>query len=663
MGSLLPQVNQSQYSCLHNALKCDGVVHCSQGQDEDPAICDPIFSSFRANPLCNRRLDDSWGWFASPLYPQPYPPNSNCSWVIHQLGTPGGTVIQLRVVMFTLSMTDQDVLTIFDGPDSSYAVLGSYSKLKTPPSLIESSGSWLNVVFHSKSGYSVPGFNFTYQLKGVCLPDQHRCRMENDCYSEQQRCNGVWDCPVSGIDELECPNCQYRDQHYCGLQTQCYKFSERCNGIAKCPNYADENGCSPNQCGSQNGTFLCDNRRCIYESWTCDHHDDCGDMSDEQNCSGLGTTKRVIIAAICGSMICALLLVILVGCSCKLYSLRTMDYSHHPRHESPMSRLYAELLRRRAPPPYHEAMLTSRNFDEVQQEYMEQLRNAASRRAPRGRSGRGNRRRSSRVRQDSGSNESVENSGDNPNQGVNNEGDNSNYASNSLQLCSIHEENETETLDHNGNESSTSTADLLPSDSESDYTDSGEDIDSNVDYHLQDEGNSGESGINANGLDNQGVDNDGENDDGDDDNILNSESLSARWQRNVDSDDTSDEECLLADDFELDRRTDLHIQQGQYNHDCDSLDTEASASILSMDTQETGVQDGDGNKEIDNEVNGESENSRNSTPKPENCHSNLLISGPGESMLMRVHSHSSLNSEGSETYSDSDVPLQRIGSF
>lgn len=40
------------------------------------------------------------------------------------------------------------------------------------------------------------------------------------------------------------------------------------------------------QCGTHNGTFLCDNGRCIYESWTCDERDDCGDNSDEQFCTG-----------------------------------------------------------------------------------------------------------------------------------------------------------------------------------------------------------------------------------------------------------------------------------------------------------------------------------------------------------------------------------------
>jgi hypothetical protein len=38
------------------------------------------------------------------------------------------------------------------------------------------------------------------------------------------------------------------------------------------------------QCGPHNGTFLCDNNRCIYETWKCDKTNDCGDNSDERNC-------------------------------------------------------------------------------------------------------------------------------------------------------------------------------------------------------------------------------------------------------------------------------------------------------------------------------------------------------------------------------------------
>ena len=36
--------------------------------------------------------------------------------------------------------------------------------------------------------------------------------------------------------------------------------------------------CEPNE-------FRCANNRCVQKMWLCDGDDDCGDRSDEQNCS------------------------------------------------------------------------------------------------------------------------------------------------------------------------------------------------------------------------------------------------------------------------------------------------------------------------------------------------------------------------------------------
>lgn len=88
-------------------------------------------------------------------------------------------------------------------------------------------------------------------------------------------------------------------------------------------------------------------------------------------CCLVGSTNLITIAAVAGSLICSLLLVIAMGCTCKLYNLRMQQF-HGPRHETPLTRLYAEFMRRRAPPPYHEAMLTSRPYEEVRQELAEQ---------------------------------------------------------------------------------------------------------------------------------------------------------------------------------------------------------------------------------------------------------------------------------------------------
>ena len=49
--------------------------------------------------------------------------------------------------------------------------------------------------------------------------------------------------------------------------------------------------------------------RCIYESWKCDNTNDCEDNSDEADCPPT-LSIRVVTAAVIGSLICGLLLVI-----------------------------------------------------------------------------------------------------------------------------------------------------------------------------------------------------------------------------------------------------------------------------------------------------------------------------------------------------------------
>ena len=97
---------------------------------------------------------------------------------------------------------------------------------------------------------------------------------------------------------------------------------------------------------------------------------------------------KVITAAVIGSLICGLLLVIALGCTCKLYALRLHEAHASMRFTTPIARLTEEMFARRlAPPPYNEAMLTSRPFDEAHQEYLEQLQRGRTTRSQ-GRRGR-----------------------------------------------------------------------------------------------------------------------------------------------------------------------------------------------------------------------------------------------------------------------------------
>lgn len=63
--------------------------------------------------------------------------------------------------------------------------------------------------------------------------------------------------------------------------TMCLDIVVRCNGSAECPRGEDEANCS----GCRKTEFECSNGKCILSEWHCDKEDDCGDKSDERNCS------------------------------------------------------------------------------------------------------------------------------------------------------------------------------------------------------------------------------------------------------------------------------------------------------------------------------------------------------------------------------------------
>lgn len=220
---------------------------------------------------------------------------------------------------------------------------------------VESHTGVLSLLYHTLPASEGRGFNATYRVEGYCLPWEGVCGgPEGGCYTQQQRCDGHWDCVSTGRDEEACWGCPRahfpcgppRPEHFGGGgggHVACFVLEDRCNYKLNCADGSDERECSV----CQPGTFHCDIERCVVESWRCDGQADCKDGTDEMNCT-MTLPRKVITAATVGSLVCGLLLVIAMGCTCKLYSLRTREDSMF----APISRHEAELVQQQAPPSY-----------------------------------------------------------------------------------------------------------------------------------------------------------------------------------------------------------------------------------------------------------------------------------------------------------------------
>ncbi|CAL4120395.1 unnamed protein product, partial [Meganyctiphanes norvegica] len=200
-----------------------------------------------------------------------------------------------------------------------------------------------------------------------CGRNQSRCSPNSAyCYDPlTQRCDGVLVCP-GGEDEMDCGRCGSQGglvgvhMIACSNGEECYSSTKRCDGVSECRDGSDEHNCSPQLCHPKHGAFLCANSHCIRDAWRCDQFDDCGDASDEDDC----LRNSVIVAAAMGGLVCSLLLVIAVGCTCRLYALRlglnnriqTQRGIRRSTQLAPLTRLEQHLLQREPPPSYSVAV-------------------------------------------------------------------------------------------------------------------------------------------------------------------------------------------------------------------------------------------------------------------------------------------------------------------
>nr|XP_033780784.1 low-density lipoprotein receptor-related protein 10 [Geotrypetes seraphini] len=330
-------------NCVPARWLCNGVDECRDGSDE--AGCPPNTSAFPppSPPACNRTLETFYGVFSSPGFSADLSAlrsGYECWWFLNPHDSHR---IVLQFVALELGYSD--VLRVYDESPGGQ-LLRSLDFLSSGQQVtVESSGSRMAVFYHAGGGSS-RGFNATYHIIGYCLPWDTPCRGgEDGCFTDAQRCDDVWDCET-GEDEKGCGFCP-SDHYPCGGVhsggSSCYTLADRCNYQASCTDGADERRCR----SCQPGNFHCEDERCIYETWVCDGQPDCVDGSDERNC-GYQTPRKVVTAAVVGSLVCGLLLVVALGCTCKLYAIRTQEYSIF----APLSRADAEFMQRQAPPSY-----------------------------------------------------------------------------------------------------------------------------------------------------------------------------------------------------------------------------------------------------------------------------------------------------------------------
>lgn len=353
-----------QMECFQELRKCDGHADCENGDDEESC-----------SSVCTYDLEGNEGSISSPNYPKEYYNNLNCHW---RITVDEGGVVQLRFVDFVLEAGfTTDFVKVYDGNkhDANGAVelIGLYyghkQDIHSPPTVIESSGNSIIVEFYTDNSVTTKGFNASYQLKGHCIDHQKPCGEDDrNCFDlNRERCDGRYACH-RGQDEMGCRNCSSEMIPCKQSNDDCFDPEDRCNGDMRCkPDGEDERSCPAEICGEHVGLFLCGDGTCIEESWMCDVQIDCTDGSDEENCP---LSPKLVTAAVIGSLVCGMLLVAALSCTCKLYQL------HHSRREGysssqvPYYVFGGEASQREAPPSYS-ATMASPHYAELQRAFVE----------------------------------------------------------------------------------------------------------------------------------------------------------------------------------------------------------------------------------------------------------------------------------------------------
>ncbi|XP_006895682.1 PREDICTED: membrane frizzled-related protein [Elephantulus edwardii] len=169
-----------------------GTPHRKQEADMSPT----------SQSTCGGFLPSPMGFFSSPNYPDPYPPNMHCVWHIQ---VEAGHTVQLKID--TLNM-ESVASCFFDRLEISPESEGPLLRVcgKVPPPTFNTNASRLRIAFVSDSSVEGHGFHAWYQAVALgqwsCAPDEFTCD-QLLCLLPSSVCDGFTNC-ADGSDEANC---------------------------------------------------------------------------------------------------------------------------------------------------------------------------------------------------------------------------------------------------------------------------------------------------------------------------------------------------------------------------------------------------------------------------------------------------------------------------